>query len=120
MLPPPFCLHPRQLVFITGLYLLLGLGLVGGGDLESGFILRPVGSVAAILILHLYELVDLFWVEVLTECPLSLGNLNLQTLRSVCGLAIKSGYSFYSLTFFLLPLCYFFASAVPSLWDGYL
>jgi hypothetical protein len=77
VLPPSLCLYPRQLVFIIGLYLLLGLRVLRGCYLGSGFILWSGGSVPAVLILHFYELVHLFLVEVFAQRPFSLGNLNL-------------------------------------------
>ena len=77
VLPPSLRLHPRQLVFIIGLYLLLDLRVLRGCYLRRGFILWPGWSAPTILILHFYKLVHLFLVQVFTERPFSLGNLNL-------------------------------------------
>lgn len=84
----------------------MGLGCVAMflSLLLLGFCWFGFGS---ILILHFHEFLDLFVVEVFTEIPLPLSNLNLQTPRSLHFLSI----ALLSSSFLILVLVVLFGQA---------
>lgn len=68
----------------------------------------------SVFVLHFDELVDLFLVEILAEGALPLRDFYLQAFRSLGVLVVEAGHSLLPRFFLMLPLQYFFPSAVPS------
>lgn len=108
-------LLPGQLVFIRqlrfrGLNDLMRLGRVS--MLLPLLLLLFCGlGLCAVLILHFHELLNLLLVEVLTEIPLPLGNLNLQTPRPLRLLPIPP---LRPASFLRFPLSRPFLSRLPT------
>jgi hypothetical protein len=104
-----FTLNAVELVFITG-----RMGYRGEGRSWTSLLLGPALLPAAVLVLHLHELIYLFLVEILTQRSLSICDFYLQTLGPLGVLVVQPIHPLLALTFLHLSLCQFLPPAVPT------